>query len=126
VVSHSGVTFFLLQGYPPKDDALIQVNIISYFRGLAYYNTGAVINEKVAADLCTGMYFDTRKKAVHMRKKPGTEQPSMYPKMVGDPMHPDGVESRITGKDFYGASRSGVFFEDCLYIFSYGFKKFHL
>jgi hypothetical protein len=50
----------------------------------------------------------------------------MYPEIVGDPMHPNGVESRIAGKDFHDASRSRVFFEDCLYIFSYGFKKFHL
>src|SRR5271157_4482069 len=126
MISHCGVTFFLLQCYPTKDDPLIQVDIISYFRGLADDDTGAVINEKAVADLCAGVYFYTRQKAVDMGKQSGIEQPSMCPEIVGNTMHPDGMKSRIADKDLQNTLCRRVFFENCLYIFSYGFKKFHL
>jgi hypothetical protein len=53
------------------------VNVISDFRGFANDDTGAVIDEETAPDFRTRVYFDTREKAVHMRKESGAEQPSM-------------------------------------------------
>jgi hypothetical protein len=84
-----------------------------------------MINKKTSSDLSAGMYLDTGKETANMRKKSGAEKPFLSPQKMGDPVNPDGVESRIAGKDFHDASGGRVFPEYYLDIFFYRFKKFH-
>jgi hypothetical protein len=125
MVSHSGVSLFLLQCNPTQDDALIQVNIVSYFRSLSDDYTRAMIDEKAAADLCAGMYFDSRQKTVDMGKQSATEPELPQPQAVGNTVHPSGVESRIAGKNLQNTPGCRVFLEYRLDIFLYHFIKCH-
>jgi hypothetical protein len=119
------VSLLLLQGHPTQDDSLIQVDIISYFRGLADDYTGAVINKKAAPDFCAGVYFYTRQKAVYMGKQSGTEPQFPQPQGVGDPVYPDGMKSGIAGKDLQYTPGRRVFLEYCPDIFLHHFTNFH-
>jgi hypothetical protein len=60
-----------------------------------------------------------------MGKQSGAEPQFPQPQGVGNPVHPDGMKSRIAGENLQNTSGRRVFIEYCLYIFSYGFKKFH-
>jgi hypothetical protein len=118
------VAFFLLQANPSQDDALIEEDIVADFRRFADDNAGSMINEETPADPGTGMDFNTGEKPIDMGDKSCREIPVMAPEGMGDPVQPEGMESRVAGDYLQNAPGGGVLPENRLNIFSDPFYHF--
>jgi hypothetical protein len=76
-----------------------------------------VIDEETPADLGAGMDLNTGEKPIDMGDKSCREIPATAPEGMGDPVQPEGMESRVAGDDLQDAPGGGVLPENRLNIF---------
>src|SRR5699024_1977454 len=72
-------------------------------------HTHTVIDKEPAADISTGVNFNTSKGPVQLRKQPGRSfQGFFLPHLMCDAVHPNCMQTGIPGSDLKGAACSGV------------------
>jgi hypothetical protein len=72
-----------------------------------------VVDEEAAADMGAGVYFDSGKEAVELRKKTGEKLDIMAPEKMVDAVCPDSVKSGVAEDNLEHAPGGRVFSEYC-------------
>ena len=100
-----GVALFaLVQTGAAQGDALVDGAVVAHDGGLADDDAESVVDEDPPADLRAGVDFDAGEDAAQVRDEPPRPQPAAAPQSVGQPVHQDGVQPRITGEDLEAAA----------------------
>jgi hypothetical protein len=68
--------------------SLVHQYIVAYLSRFAYDYSGAVIDEKAAADVGAGVYLDACNTAVPLRKHAGRQFQMVLPQEMGDAVPP--------------------------------------
>ena len=107
-------------GQRTQGDPLIQLHMIADHGGLADDHTGAVVDEEVFTDLCTGIDVDAGAAVGVFGHDAGDVGHVLQIQLVGHPVDVDGVEARVAEDDFLPAFGGGVALKAGLHILQKG------
>src|SRR5579872_4587085 len=121
-VAEGGMALAFFAAGAAERDALIEQNVVPDFGGLADYDARTVVDEETAADGSAGMDLDSGEKAAELGDHPRDEGDAPAVEPMGKAMGQDGVEARVTEKDFNDALGRRVFPENGVDLFPDGAK----
>ncbi len=97
---------------------MVERHVIADLRRLANDHPHAVIDEKLAADLRSGMDFNPGQEPADVRYETPKEKKLVTPEPVGDAVDPEGMKSRIAEDDLQGTACRRVTIKNRIDIFS--------
>src|SRR5674476_1657511 len=119
-VSEAGVPLSRHETRSTQGDALVQGDVLADLGGLADHHAQGVVDEQPWAEDGTGMDIDSGEHPRDRRDEPPEQQVVTAPEPVGQPVRPNGVQTRVAQHDLGGTARRGVAVTDRPYVTAHG------
>src|SRR5258706_4287721 len=116
-IAQRGMALAFIPRCAAERDAVVNSAVVADFSGFADHNANAMIDEKAAPDLRSGMDLNTGKEAAEMRCQAREPPQPCTPQIVRKAVHQQCMKTRVAGDDFPSVARCRIALEYNRYLF---------
>src|SRR4030043_254745 len=102
------MAFFSFKRSAAQHHAFINQAVVADLGGLPDYPPHPMVDEESPADFCTGMDLNSCEPTAEMGNQTGSCKPSPLIEGMGNTVEPNGMEARITEKNFHSVFRCRI------------------